>query len=165
MHWLDIVIVVALLLPMYIGYKRGLIGTLLPLVAIVLGILVAGRFYDDLAGWFHPDLLGSEAQAEIVAFAIILVLFMVAMAIVSRLLQGFLALLLMGWADKIGGLAFGVVTGGVISAAVLTLIANSFPDVEATFQESTLAAFLLDQFPFILYLLPDEFDAVRDFFT
>jgi len=30
--------------------------------------------------------------------------------------------------------------------------------------DSALANFLLDSFPFILVLLPDEFDSVRSFF-
>jgi len=164
MSWLDAVIILILILPMYIGYRRGLIGTVVPLVAIVLAILVAGRAYDDLAGWFHPGLLKSEAQANVVAFAIIFILVMAAMTAVSLLLRKFLHLLLMGWVDKIGGLVFGLVIGGLISGAVLSLIANSFPSVEATFQDSLLAAFLLDKLPFVLYLLPEEFDAVRDFF-
>jgi len=158
MNWLDVVLILILVLPMFIGYRRGLIQTVVPLVAIVLGIIVAGRAYDNLAGWFHPGLLKSEAQAKIVAFAIIFILFMAAMAVVSRLLHRFLYLLLMGWVDKIGGLVFGLVIGGVISGAILSLIANSFPGVEATFVKSALAAFLLDKFPFVLYLLPPEFE-------
>ena len=164
MNWLDAVIIVILVLPMLIGYRSGLIRTVVPLIAIVLGIIVAGRTYDGFAGWFHPGLLKSESQASIVAFAIIFILFMAAMAVVSRVLHRFLTLLLMGWVDKIGGLIFGLVIGGLVSGAALSLIANSFPGVEATFQDSALAAFLLDKFPFVLYLLPEEFDSVRDFF-
>lgn len=158
MNWLDGVLILILVLPMFIGYRRGLIRTVVPLVAIVLGIIVAGRAYDDLGGWFHPGLLKSEAQAKIVAFAIIFILFMAAMTVVSRLLHRFLNLLLMGWVDKAGGLVFGLIIGGVISGAILSLVANSFPSVEPTFQESALAAFLLDKFPFVLYLLPPEFE-------
>ncbi len=158
MNWLDVVLILILVLPMFIGYRRGLIRTVVPLVAIVLGIIIAGRAYDDLGGWFHPGLLKSEAQANIVAFAIIFILFMAAMTVVSSLLHRFLNLLLMGWVDKAGGLVFGLIIGGVISGAILSLVANSFPSVEPTFQESTLAAFLLDKFPFVLYLLPPEFE-------
>jgi membrane protein required for colicin V production len=165
MNWLDAVIIVIILLPMFIGYRRGLIRTLLPLIAVILGIIVAGRTYDNLAGWFHPGLLKSESQASIVAFVIIFILFMAAMAVLARVLHRFLKLLLMGWVDKIGGLIFGLVIGGLISGAALSLIANSFPSVEATFQNSALAAFLLDKFPFVLYLLPEEFDGVRGFFS
>jgi len=159
MNWLDIVIILILILPMFIGYRRGLIRTVVPLVAIVLGIIVAGRAYDNLGGWFHPGLFKSEAQANIVAFAIIFILFMAAMAVVANLLHRFFSLLLMGWVDKLGGLVFGLVIGGVISGAILSLIANFFPSaVEATFERSALAAFLLDKFPFVLYLLPPEFE-------
>jgi len=159
MNWLDVIIIIILILPTFIGYRRGLIRTVVPLVAIVLGIIVAGRAYDQFGDWFHPALLKSRAQANIVAFAIIFILFMAAMTVVSRLLHRFLNLLLMGWVDKVGGLVFGLVLGGVISGAILSLLANTFPSaVEATFQKSALAAFLLDKFPFVLYLLPPAFE-------
>jgi len=164
MHWLDVIILLMFILPMFIGYRRGLIRTIVPLVAIVLGIIVAGQSYDSMANWLS-NWLESSAQAKIVAFAIIFILFMAAMVVASSLLRRFLKLLLMGWVDKVGGLVFGLVIGSVISGAILSLIANSFPSVEATFAKSALTAFLLDKFPFVLYLLPEEFDAVRNFFS
>ena len=164
MHWLDVIIILMFILPMFIGYRRGLIRTVVPLVAIVLGIIVAGQSYSSMANLLS-NWLESSAQAKIVAFAIIFILFMAAMAVASSLLHRFLKLLLMGWVDKVGGLVFGLVIGGLISSAILSLIANSFPSVEATFAKSALTAFLLDKFPFVLYLLPEEFDTVRNFFS
>jgi membrane protein required for colicin V production len=68
--------------------------------------------------------------------------------------------------DKVGGLILGLVIGGVISGAILSLMTKFFASsVEETVAESTLAAFFLDKFPFVLYLLPKEFDTVRQFFN
>jgi membrane protein required for colicin V production len=165
MNWLDIVIIVMLIVPMFLGFRRGLIGTVLPLVGIVLGIVVAGRGYSYVADHWLSGWLESPAQAKIVAFIIIFVLFMIAITVVTKLVRGFLGFLLLGWIDKFGGLVFGLVMGGVVAGALLSIVSKFFSSrVEATVADSALAAFLLDKFPFVLYLLPKEFDAVRQFF-
>jgi membrane protein required for colicin V production len=164
MNWLDIVIIVILVVPTFLGFRRGLIGSILPLVGIVLGVIVAGRGYGSMANWLS-NWLESPAQAKIVAFILIFILFMIAITVVTKLVRGFLGFLLLGWIDKFGGLVFGLVMGGVVAGALLSIVSRFFTSrVEATVADSALAAFLLDKFPFVLYLLPKEFDAVRQFF-
>lgn len=164
MNWLDIVIIVIIVVPMFLGFRRGLIGTILPLVGIVLGVIVAGQGYGSVANWLS-NWLESPAQAKIVAFILIFILFMIAITVVTKLVRGFLGFLLLGWIDKFGGLVFGLVMGGVVAGALLSIVGRFFTSrVEATVADSALAAFLLDKFPFVLYLLPKEFDAVRHFF-
>ena len=165
MHWLDIVIIVMLVLPMVLGFRRGLIGTLAPLAGIILGIFLAGRFYAPIADWLS-NWLHSPSQARIAAFALVFLLVIVATLLVSSLLTRLLSMLLLGWINRIGGLVLGLVIGALVSGAGLTLAAKFFPStVQDTFQASALAAFFLDKFPLVLYLLPDEFEAVRQFFT
>ncbi len=165
MNWLDIVIIVILVVPMFLGFRRGLIGTVLPLIGIVLGIVVAGQGYSYVAEHWLSGWLESPAQANIVAFILIFILLMIAITVVTKLVRGFLGLLLLGWIDKFGGLVFGLVMGGVVAGALLSIVSKFFSSrVEATVADSALAAFLLDKFPFVLYLLPKEFDVVRRFF-
>lgn len=164
MNWLDIIIILVLVIPTLIGLKTGLIKTVLPLVGIVLGIFLAGRFYGSMAGWLS-SWLESPSQSKIAAFAIIFVLVMVAMLVFATVLSRFLKLVLLGWLDRLGGMVFGLAIGGLVSSALLAVITKyQFPGVENTVQDSALAAFFLDHFPFVLGLLPGEFDAVRQFF-
>ena len=163
MNWLDIIIIIILIIPTYIGFRKGLIGTVVPLLGIVLAIILAGLFYDSLAGWLS-GLLESQSQANIVGFIIIFILVMIAVLIFTRMARGFLGLLFLGWVDTVGGLIFGLILGGVIAGALLSIISNFFSSAsEGTISDSALAAFLLDKFPFVLLLLPGEFDAVRNF--
>ncbi len=72
MSWLDIVVLLMLLIPMFIGWRRGLIGALVPLAGLVVAIVMAGRFYGSVAGWLS-HWLDSSAQANLLGFAIIFV--------------------------------------------------------------------------------------------
>jgi membrane protein required for colicin V production len=164
MSWLDIIVLLMLLIPLFIGWRRGLVGTVVPLVGLVVAIIVAGRFYGSVAGWFSTW-LDSPAQANLLGFAIIFIAVLGAAMVVAAISREFLSLLLLGWVDRVGGLAFGLLIGGLVAGGLLTLVTRFFGSaVEDTVTDSALAAFLLDKFPLALYLLPGEFDVVRDFF-
>jgi len=145
----------------------GLTGTVVPLIGILLGLALAGLFYGSLADSLSPW-LESHSQATIVAFLIIFIVVMVVSIelylILSSLGRRGPKLPLVGWTDRLGGVIFGLAIGGIISGAILSLIAKYSPGMEATISNSSLAAFFLDQFPFVLHLLPEEFSTVRDFF-
>ncbi|MEE8471195.1 MAG: CvpA family protein [Dehalococcoidia bacterium] len=165
MNWLDVIVIIVLAIPALIGFNRGLIKTILPLGGIMLGIFLAGNFYDSVA-----DLLSfwleSPSQAKIVGFIIIFVVVMAAVLVVASVLSSFMRLLLLGWVDKLGGLIFGLAIGGLVSGALLALITRfQFGGVEHVVQGSVMTAFFLDHFPFVLGFLPEEFDAVRQFFN
>ena len=164
MNWLDIIIIVMLVIPAFIGLRRGLVGTVIPMIGIVLGVIIAGRSYHHLSG-FLDNWLNSDAQIKIVGFIIVFVLFMLVAFAVASMLRKFLTILLLGWVDRIGGAAFGLITGGIVAGALLSLITHFFESAEDTVGDSALAAFLLDKFPLVLHLLPGEFDAVRDIFS
>jgi len=147
----------------------GFTKTALPLVGILLGITLAGLFYsslaDSLSSW-----LESRSQATIVAFLIIFIVVMVASIelhlILSTLGRRGPKMPLVGWTNRLGGVIFGLAIGGIISGAILSLIARySSQGMAATIKDSSLAAFFLDQFPFVLYLLPPGFrEHVSGFF-
>jgi membrane protein required for colicin V production len=69
MNWLDVVLGIFILLTAIIGLMRGLVSTLIPLLGLIVGVVVAGNYYTGLAhGLFRSH---SEA-AYIAAFVVIL---------------------------------------------------------------------------------------------
>ncbi|GAH12613.1 unnamed protein product, partial [marine sediment metagenome] len=45
MHWLDIVILVVIAISTFLGLMIGLIGAALSLAGIIVGVILAGRYY------------------------------------------------------------------------------------------------------------------------
>lgn len=160
MNWLDIVLILVLALFAFIGFRRGLIRAVLILVGLVLGVFLAGHFYVPFSNWLP---IANITAARIVGFIIIFIAVIAAAVIVASLLRKTIALIKLGWADRILGALFGFVAGAVICGALLALFAH-FLDVEGTVGQSWIASILLDRIPALLVLLPDEFDAVRRFF-
>jgi len=160
MSWLDIVILVVLAIGAFSGFKSGLIKMLFTVAGIFLGIFLAGRFADDLAGvlTFIPD-----DWAKIAAFAIILVAVMIIAAILASVLSKLISLVLLGWVNRLAGAVLGVVVGALFCGAVLAIWVKYLGIGDAV-AGSALANFLLDKFPIVLGLLPSEFDSVHNFF-
>jgi membrane protein required for colicin V production len=161
MNWLDIVILVVLAIAAFTGLKVGIIKVLFTVVGIIVGVVLAGRFSDDLAGvltFIDPD------WAKIAAFAIILVVVLIISGILAAILGKLISLVLLGWINRLGGAVLGVVVGALFCAAVLSMWVHYLGGGD-TVAGSALANFLLDKFPIVLGLLPSEFDSVRDFFN
>jgi len=161
MNWLDIVIVVAVAIPTFIGLRIGMIKAALSLAGLIVGVILAGRYYLPLSE--QLSFISQASVAEIAAFTIILIGIMVIAGVLAKLLKWTASVMMLGWVNHLGGAVFGLVLGAIFCGALLATWLKFF-DVTETITESNLAFILVDFFPVVLALLPDEFDAVRPFF-
>lgn len=161
MNWLDIAILVPLAITALLGLKAGLIKAVLSLAGVVIGVILAGRLYSPLSELL--TFISNEAVAKIIAFAIILIAVMAAAMVAAGLLKWVASMMMLGWVNGLGGAVFGVLMGAITCGAILAAWVKFFGAGE-TITQSILAGFLLDNFPLVLGLLPEEFDAVRSFF-
>ena len=160
MNWLDIVIIVAIAIPTFLGLRTGIIKACLSLAGLILGVILAGRYYipfSEQLSFFTPGV------AKIVAFAIILIGVMVIAFVLSRLLERTLSMVLLGWVNRLGGALLGFLIGAILCGSLLATWVK-FIGPASAIVESGLAMILVDYFPLVLALLPEEFKAIRSFF-
>jgi membrane protein required for colicin V production len=160
-NWLDIVLIVAIGLTTFIGLRKGIIKMALTLAGLVLGIFLAGRYYLPFSE--HLTLISSPTWAKVAAFAIIFIGVMVVAAILARLLERAASVIMLGWANRLVGAIIGFVVGAMFCGAVLAIWVK-YLGVSGAIADSNIAPILLDHFPKVLALLPDEFDTIRSFF-
>ena len=160
MNWLDILIIITLAAAFIGGLATGIVRGVLALVGLIVAILLAGRTYAALAP--RLTFIHSEAAADIAAFALIFLAVMLITAIISQLLRAVVAGIMLGWLDRLLGAALGLLIGVLAWGLLLTLWAKFFGG--GALQTSVIAPFLVDKFPLVLALLPQEFDSVRGFF-
>ena len=161
MNWLDIVILVAIAVAIVIGLRIGIIKAALSLAGVVVGVILAGRYYIPFSQ--QLSFISQANVAKVVAFAIILIGVMVIAAVLAVLLKWTASAMMLGWVDRLGGAVFGLVLGAIFCGALLAIWVK-FMGLAEAIAESTLAPILLDRLPMVLALLPGEFDAVRSFF-
>ena len=162
MNWLDIVIIVVSGIIGFIGYRMGVLKVVALVVGVVLGVVLGSRFNDEVAD-FLSRWIDSPGTAKIAAYAAILVLGLLAAILVASLMRKVLSLLLLGWLDKLLGLALGVFVAFVLFSALLSFASDlSVMGIVGAdiIKGSTLGSFLADKFDVVLdatRLVPKNF--------
>jgi len=162
MNWLDIVIIVVAVLLGLAGLRQGIIKTVFGIAGLIVGIVLAGRYYDELAALLSSS---GATWANIAAYAIILIATLIVAGVVGWFVAKLVHIVLLGWLDRLVGCVLGVVIGGLLCAAVLAIVGKYYPGTAAVISQSVIAKFLMAGFPLLLDLLPGEFDFIRDFFS
>jgi len=161
MNVLDIVILILLVVPTLIGLKMGIIKAVLSIVGVIIGVLLAGRFYEPLGK--SLTFISDPGIAKIVAFAIILIVVMIIAGIAAFMLKKIVSAILLGWVNRLGGAVLGFLLGAIFCGAILSVLGSFITDSDIV-RESWLASVLLKTFPLVLAFLPDELDSVRSIF-
>jgi len=161
MSWLDIVIVIAIAISTIMGLRTGIIKAVLSLAGLIIGVILAGRYYISFSEGL--TFISSANVAKIVAFAIILIGVMIIARVLAGLLKQVASVLMLGWVNRLGGAIFGFVLGAILCGALLAIWIK-YLGVADVIIESGLAPILLDYLPLVLALLPGEFDGIRSFF-
>ena len=163
MNWLDILIAVLLAFLAFSGFRMGLIKAVFAVASLVIGVVLAGQFYDSLSE--RLTFIHHQDIANIVAFAIILALTVMAAGVAGSIVRGFISLSPLGLVDRLGGAIAGALVGAIIIGAIL-IVLTRFPyfDIEGSVSDSSLASLVIDRVPAVLGLLPGDFDSVRHFF-
>ena len=161
MSWLDIVIVVAIGVTTFIGVKKGVIKIALTLAGLIVGIVLAGRYYAPFSQ--HLTFISQPSLAKVAAFAIIFIGVMLIATLLARLVKWAASTIMLGWVDRLAGGILGFIVGAMFCGAFLAMWVK-FLGMPGAIAKSTIAPILLNQFPRVLALLPDEFGAIRSFF-
>lgn len=160
MTWLDWVLLLALAFSIISGLMRGLIKTVFGLAGLVVGLLLAGKFYAVLA----PSLsfIPQENLARIAAFVIIVAVVGIIASVLGAIFKKIADLMALGLFDRLGGGVLGLAISVLSLGAALALLLQ-FPviDLGPTIGRSWLANLLLKTWPLVQGLLPFDFDALR----
>jgi membrane protein required for colicin V production len=162
MNWLDGLIILALGVSIFWGFKDGLIKAVIFVAGTILGIYLASQFAEPLADYL--SFTSNQSAARMMAFAIIFI----AVLIVTGILAWGIAKLvhsipLVGWIDRLLGALLGAFLGATLIAAILANWVTWIGPNEII-QNSFLARVFLDKLPWLMAILPVDLDKVRAMF-
>ena len=161
MNWLDGVILAVLIWFIFAAFTAGFIREVVTIVSVILGVVLAGLFYERLAddiGTF----IDSERAARIAAFLAIFGAVALAGQVAAMLLKETASLLMLGTFDQLAGAIFGFAKGVVI-IQVLLIVFATYPSLGLgpAISDSALSPLFIERAPILLRILPAEFDAAK----
>ncbi|MBN1643423.1 MAG: CvpA family protein, partial [Dehalococcoidales bacterium] len=98
MNVLDIGIIVYLIISIFGGIAQGLIRSVLSIVGLIVGIVLASNFYQQLGGVL--TFTHNTNVSNIIAFIIILMVVMAAAAVAAFFLKTIIKIVMLGWVDR-----------------------------------------------------------------
>lgn len=157
MSWLDVAIVAVFAWFTLTSLRTGMIREGVNLASMVLGAVLAGVFYDELARdveLFTEDTIASRFVAFMMIFAAVVV----AGHLFGVILKHTAQVLTFGAADHALGALFGFLKAFVL-VEIFLVVAVTYPSLGLTdaLNNSFLASFLVENLSAIKAILPGEF--------
>lgn len=118
MNGFDFALIAVVSLSTLFAFVRGVVRELIALATWVVGIVLAFMYSGTVAGLFSR-LDFNPAAKHVLAFALILIIALIAGALVARTLSGVIKAIGLGFVDRMLGAVFGLVRG----LAVIVLFA------------------------------------------
>lgn len=136
MNWLDIAITFTITVPTYFGYRKGFLRKLLGIAGIIVGFILAVKFYTPVSGMLQKVIKENPVFVNVVSFLLIIAFVYGASVWIAK----YIANINSGTSliDKILGTAAGFAQGLIISSVILYNLAFAGIPSQQTKESSML---------------------------
>ena len=149
MNWLDWILITIVAMGAYTGFKVGLIQAALVFVAMFVGWVFAGQVSNKVGGLFDTS-LSNDTIVTVATYAVLMITAIIISGYVAKIVKPILSIFTLGltsMADKLGGLALGLLVGFVMVLAVIIAGARLTYDFDPGILDGNLPAGITKQLP------------------
>ena len=119
MSIIDIILLICFVPAVINGIRKGFISQVISIVSIIAGVWVSYEFSTIVAEWIGQYIQASENVLHLVAFALIMVGVFLLLALLARLIEKLVNFVMLGWLNKLLGVAFALIKSGLIIGLVI----------------------------------------------
>ena len=124
MSILDIILLICFIPAVIGGLRKGFISQVISIISIIAGIWVSYEFSSVVGEWIGQYIEASEKVMKLIAFAVIMIGVFIVLGIVGKFLEGILNLVLLGWLNKLLGVAFSLLKTALIVGLLIMLFSS-----------------------------------------
>lgn len=121
MHGIDIILLLLLAVGAWKGWSSGLFRQFTSIVGFFLGLFVAWMFYDKVAVLLAPYTGTTAEVARVFAFVLLWIAVPLLLSLVALLFTKAAECLALGWLNRFGGAALGMLKYALVLSALLNL--------------------------------------------
>lgn len=159
---IDIVFIVVVLILGLNGFRKGFFSQLFTIIGVVLGLLIAYFFSDNLSV-IVEGIIGKNKWNNMISFVVLFLGIVIVCGILNRIFKSTLETLGAQGMDRIFGFFFGVFQGWVICIAFTALlIFQPFVDPDKIIKESVIASKIAEFLPKIEKILPQSNEIINN---
>lgn len=169
---IDVIVVVLLVMAAFKGYRLGLIGGIFSYLALVIGLAAAMKLSVIVAGSINDTLNASDTWAPFLAFAAVFLFFVLVVKWSARLLESAFKKVMLGWLNRIGGVALFLLLYLSVFAIFLfyinqmRLLPVSVTENSQTYKHiMPLGRIAIDGLGYIIPVFKDLFGQLETFFS
>lgn len=115
---IDLAFAICMLLAILKGYRKGFIIAVFSILAFILGLAAALKLSAVVAGYLQQNISISAKWLPFIAFALVFFVVVILVRLGARLIENTFKALLLGWANRIGGV--------ILYVLIYTLIISIF---------------------------------------
>ena len=160
MSTLDIILLIPLAWGAFKGFKKGLIGEIASILALLLGVYGAFKMSSYAIPYIQEFISVSDYWISIVAFVLVFLVIILLVFLLGKFLEWGVSFIALGFANKIGGTAFGLLKYVFLISVLLTFLIpvnNTFKLLSNdVLKESVLFAPVSKVAPFLLPIIKDS---------
>ena len=149
MNWLDWILIIIVAIGAYTGLKVGLIQAALVFVAMFVGWIFAGQVSNKVGGLFDTS-LSNDTIVTVATYAVLMITAIIISGFLAKIVKPILSIFTLGltsMADKLGGLALGLLLGFVIVLAVIVAGARLTYDFDTNILDRNVPDGITKQLP------------------
>lgn len=136
MHTFDIIFAVLAAIFIIIGIKRGFIGEIIRLIAMICGFFGAFLYYSNISELLHFIKLPVYLKNAL-SFTVLYIIIVLTFLAIGWVIKKIIHLTLLGWLDRLLGAVLGFLKT-VLLAWIICLSISTFHKTEANFKKSTV---------------------------
>lgn len=168
---IDILYAVTICFAIWHGYQRGLILGVFSLLAIVIGLAAALKLSTVVAGYIGKSVNVSQEWLPFVSFIVVFILVVLLIRLAAKAIEKSVQTVLLGWANKLGGIAFYAVIYTLVFSVVLFYAEQMKFIQPETIQKSVTYKFVqpwgpkvIDGIGSVIPFFRDMFEKLQNFF-
>lgn len=142
MNILDIILLICFVPAVVQGFRKGFISQVIAIISIIAGVWLSVQFASPVTAWLAQYIQGSEQVLKVVSFALIFIAVAAGLAILGKLIEGTVKLIMLGWLNRLLGVTFSLIKAGlIVGLAIMAFCSlnNTFNFVsEETLSQSVL---------------------------
>ncbi|MQF82696.1 CvpA family protein [SAR202 cluster bacterium AD-802-E10_MRT_200m] len=123
MNWFDIVLVLTILSGTYIGLRTGLVLAAFSCLGLIIGVLLAGQFSDDLGNKLTGS-ISSGTIVTVISYTVIIISSFLIARSAGIIVRKIVSSLFLGFTDRLAGTILGATAGIVVAGALITGMAR-----------------------------------------